>query len=68
MSMAGQAAIRRFLAERGAGRTPHSGRTLLDHLAGTARILEPAHLADAARAWVDAALAQYEDPATRPLD
>lgn len=40
MSMAGQAAIRRFLAERGAGRTPHSGRTLLDHLAGTARILE----------------------------
>ncbi len=35
---------------------------------GTARILEPAHLAESARAWVDAALAQYEDPAARPLD
>ncbi|MET4094410.1 WYL domain-containing protein [Arthrobacter sp. UYCu712] len=35
---------------------------------GTARILQPAVLADSARAWVDAARAQYEDPALRQLD
>jgi len=35
---------------------------------GAVRILQPAALADAAREWLDAALAEYEDHAARQLD
>ncbi len=35
---------------------------------GAVRILEPTALAVAARQWLDAALAAYEEPAARQLD